>query len=272
MRPVLFRLGDLIFHSYPTMLALAFLAGTLLSVRAAERRTPPLDISPISGIVALLGALVGARVFFILQYESWRELWRVVHLLGPGLVFYGGLFGGLVAMTGYLRFKHVPLVPAMDVMAPHLALGEAITRVGCFLNGCCYGVPSSGPLAVSFGPYSLAFEEHVRAGLLSPGEAHSLPVHPTQLYMAGGLIVIFILLCWALREGRPLGAASAGYLVLYGALRFTVEIFRGDSARSVAGMTVSQAISVVLVVAGVIWLLARGRAENKNGPGVLTGP
>jgi phosphatidylglycerol:prolipoprotein diacylglycerol transferase len=266
MRPVLFRLGDLIFHSYPTMLAIAFLVGTLLSVRTAERRNPPLAITPFVGIVALVGALAGARIFFILQYESWRELWRIMYLLGPGLVYYGGLFGGLATVWVYLRFNKVPVLPALDIMAPHLALGQAITRVGCFLNGCCYGVPTSGTFAVAYGPYSLAFEEQVRQGLLAPHEAHSLPVHPTQLYMAGGLLVIFALLRWLLSEQHPAGTTGAGYLVLYGALRFTVEIFRGDSARSLAGMTVSQALSVVLVVCGVAWVGAQICRQRKIPP------
>ena len=255
MRPVLFSIGGLVFHAYPAMLALAFLVCTLLAVRDAERRDPPLAITPFAGIAALVGALFGARMFFVLQYESWRELWRAVQLLGPGLVFYGGLIGGLTALVVYLRFKRVPVLPALGVLAPYLALGEAITRIGCFLNGCCYGAPTACRHGVVYGAQSLAFEEQVRQGLLTDAAAQALPVHPTQLYMTLGLAAVFVILRWGLSRVNAPSAPAAGYLALYGALRFGVEVFRGDSARSVFGMTVSQAISVILAAGGLIWLV-----------------
>lgn len=251
MRPVLFTIGDLRFHAYPVMLAIAFIAGTLLTVRQAEKRG--IWLPPAVGIWIFVGALFGAKVFWILQYDpEWpKHIWRAIMIWNAGLVFYGGLIGGTVAAYAYTKFFRIPQVRALDCMVPYLAMGQAITRLGCFLNGCCYGAPTSVPWAVEYPPNSHAFVRQVEEGLLPPDAAHSLAVHPAPLYMIAGHIVIFVILTFALARQRFRGQVVFLYALLYGILRGVVEGLRGDSARSIFHtLTVSQTISVAFVIIG----------------------
>lgn len=275
MRPELIRIEDFIvrdfvIHGYPAMLALAFLVCTLGASYESQRQKPPFFIPPRAGVWAFLGALFGAKIFWILQYASWHDLWRAYRIWESGLVFYGGLIGGGIAIVIYFRAVHVPLWRGLDVGAPYLALGEAITRIGCFLNGCCWGDVCHKPWAVTFPKHSLAHQQQMMDGIVAMNSDAPLPVHPTQLYMVLGLVVAFGIMKWSLGRCRT-GTALFLYGVTYGIVRFTVEVFRGDSARSVAGMTVSQTISLVLFVIGavglVVLLMRRdSRAETSSAP------
>jgi len=228
--------------------------------RESRRGRHGFVIQPTLGIWTYIGAIIGAKAFFILQYESPRNLWQALLILRGGLVFYGGLIGGIAAVVIYLRVFKIPVVKAMDLMAVYLPLGQAITRVGCFLNGCCFGTASELPWAVRYPPHSLAHQEQVIQGLIAADTPHSLPVHPTQLYMVAGLMLMF----WALRRvlNRPhaTGAICAWYSVLYGILRLLVEFVRGDNARSVMGLTVYQVISLAFIAGGLV-VLARLRSR-----------
>jgi len=238
------------FHAYPTMLAVAFLTCTLLAVRDVQRRNPPIDATPQGGLWAFLGGLFGAKVYWILQYSEPKYLWHAFFVWEGGLVFYGGLIGGIFAVYVYIRVNGFPMRICADAVAPYLALGEAITRIGCFLNGCCWGAPTNMPWAVTFPKGSHPYWQQVRDHLLTGTETASMPVHPTQLYMAVGLVLAMFVMKRHERTPHAPGATAALYIFLYGVIRFTVEIFRGDCARSVVGMTVSEAISLALVFLG----------------------
>jgi len=262
MHPTLLRLFGLEFHAYPAMLAIAFLTCTLMTVRDLQRRDPPVYGSPHGGLWAFIGALLGAKVYWIVQYSEPQYLWRAVFLWEGGLVFYGGLIGGVLGLFAYVRVSKLPPLIVADASAPYLALGEAITRIGCFLNGCCWGRPSSVWWAIPFPRHSHPFDQQVADKLIASTASESLPVHPTQLYMVFGLLAVFVVLRVVGRSGRPAGRTTMLYVLLYGILRFTVESFRGDSARSMAGMTVSQGISLGLAVAGAAILAVTAAARR----------
>jgi phosphatidylglycerol:prolipoprotein diacylglycerol transferase len=257
MRPELFSIFGVPFHAYRTLLALAFLICTLLAVRESQKRNEGFILPPQAGAWGLLGALLGAKIFWALQYAPPSQWWRAMLLWEGGLVFYGGLIGGVVVLYAYFRRQRIPFMPAADIMAPYLALGEAITRVGCFLNGCCWGAATHVPWAVSFPPGCAAYAAHIEEGRINPGDPHTLPVHPTQLYMVGGLALAFVLLKLVLSRKTFPGQVVAAYLFLYGVVRFTVEVFRGDSGRPLLHMTLSQLISLALVVAALAILALR---------------
>jgi phosphatidylglycerol:prolipoprotein diacylglycerol transferase len=251
MRPELFHFIGVPIYAYRTLLAIAFVVCTLLTVRESRTRAGGVEVSPAIGIWAMFGSLVGAHGFYILQYGSAYDLWRAFFVWEGGLVFYGGLLGGLGAAGIYLALRKIPFMNAADSAGPYLALGEAITRVGCLLNGCCWGAECHLPWAISFPRHSPPFEAQVKAGALAQTAHASLPVHPTQLYMVFGLLAVFIALKWALVRPRPAGMVFFGYVFLYGVLRFLVELVRGDSARSVWGLTLSGAISAAFVAVGI---------------------
>ncbi len=251
MRPVLFEIYGMPLFAYRTLLAVAFIVCTLLTVRASRTRSGGVEVSPMLGIWAMFGSLAGAHGFFIVQYGDIRDLWRAFFVWEGGLVFYGGLFGGLCATALYLKICKVPFLNAADSAGPYLAVGEAIARIGCLLNGCCWGAVCNLPWAISFPPDSPAFAQHVADHGLARSAAHSLPVHPTQIYMIIGLLTTGAVLHRALFRERPAGLIFFGYVFLYGVLRFLVELVRGDSARSVLGLTVSGAISAAFMASGI---------------------
>ncbi len=271
MRPEPFRIGGLTFHAYWTLLAAAVLVCTLLAVRESRRRREGFVLPPQIGVWGLLGALAGARLFFAIQHTPPDQWWRAIFLWEGGLTLYGGVLGGALAAGLFLKRAGIPWIPVFDIMAPYMALGEAIIRVGCFLNGCCWGRPTSLPWGLSFPAGSAVFVDHALAGRIDPAVATTTaPLHPTQLYQVVGLLVVAGLLKMLLARKPFPGAVALGYLALYGVLRFGIEFLRDDSARSVFGLTVSGAISAVLAVAGttLFFALASRRKRRSAEPPV----
>lgn len=275
MRPTLFSfeiLGvDFRFHAYTVALAAAFLAGILLAVRANYRRENPYPITPIGGLWIFFPAIFFSKVYWYLQYDP-ANVWRSVFLWEGGLVFYGGLFGGVLGAVLYLRWSRVPVLPLGDIVIPYLPLAHGIARLGCFLNGCCWGLPATVPWAVTYPQNSLVFRRHVEEGLVTQADALPLPVHPSQLYESATLFGLFFLLRYLSTRPHREGALLLAYPALYGGARFFLEFFRGDVGRGWASLTTSQYVALGLVavgLAGLAWLRLRRppAAPPANGAG-----
>jgi phosphatidylglycerol:prolipoprotein diacylglycerol transferase len=159
----------------------------------------------------------------------------------------GGLIGSLI----YWRRRPFPFWPMADVAALALGVGITLGRVGCFLNGCCYGSVSDHPWAMRFPQGSHAWIAQIEAGILAPAATTSLPVHPTQLYAAGAGLLILVLLLAYFPFRRRDGEVMALLMVLYPLTRWPMESLRGDEHAIFLGMTLSQNISLGLLLAGV---------------------
>lgn len=213
MHPILFTLGPLTLRSYGLMTALAFLLGVVLAMalrrRAGEDPEPVMDLT----VWVLVASLAGARLMYVLvQPQGFIERpWSVVALWEGGQVYYGGLLGGLLAAWLWSR-RHAGVWGLVDAMTPALALGQALGRVGCFLNGCCYGGVNDS------------------CGLVFPG-AGPEPRLPVQLYEAGLCLALAALLAWRHGRRRFVGQVLADYLVAYPLIRFGLEFLRGDAER-----------------------------------------
>jgi len=243
---------DFDFHAYTVTLAAAFLIGALCSVRRNYQLANPHPVTPIGGIWVFVGAIVGSKVYWILQYGEWSDLYKAFFLWQGGLVFYGGLIGGTLGGIAYVLVQRAPILPMGDIVFSYLPLAHGTARIGCFLNGCCWGLPwAAGPWAVAYPAGSQPYLQQLRDGLIDAGAAHAVPVHPTQLYSTVGLFAIFFIQQYLYRRHRYAGSIMLSYAVLYGALRFGVEIFRGDVPRSLLDMTLSQMIALGLFVFGV---------------------
>ena len=244
MHPIFFTLGPVTIYSYGIMMVIAFLATTYLTQRAALALPAPgramsqeqiMDFS----CVALLGGLLGARAFYVaLNWQAFAQAPAdIVAIWHGGLVWYGGFAGGIAVGWLYTRAKRLAFLRVLDLFIPFLALGHAIGRIGCFLNGCCYGKPTEAWCGVVF-----------------PGQAG--PVLPTQLFEAAGLFLLFLGLkslqrpSVLSRPGRVLGA----YLISYGVLRFLLEPLRGDQPIWWAGLTLQQLISIGMIIIGFRFL------------------
>jgi phosphatidylglycerol:prolipoprotein diacylglycerol transferase len=251
MHPTLIKIGPLPLHSYGLMLALSFLVGILLARSRAPRRGISADIVSDTSLVIVFAAIIGARLLYVLFHrDEMHGFMDVIALWSGGLSMYGGVLAAMGASWVYLRRRGVPFLRMADVVAPSLALGLGITRIGCFLNGCCYGKPTTGALGVHFPEDSYVHR-------LFGGSA----VHPTQLYSSlTGLVILGILLAWD-RKRHLEGRLFALYLVLDATGRFILDFFRAYEANVyVAGpLTVNQLICIGLFALGVLLFLRAGR-------------
>jgi phosphatidylglycerol:prolipoprotein diacylglycerol transferase len=259
MRQVLFTIpifGGIKVFGYGVMLVLAFLSSTWLAYwRARRERLDPDVIADMSFWVFVLG-LVGARLFYCFEYwgDDIKTLWDVVQYWKGGVVYYGGIIGGVIAFFVYRWFRPFPLRPFMDVIAPSIAIGTFFGRLGCFLNGCCFGDICKLPWAVSFPQHSPPWVQQVKSGMIGLEAVQSLPVHPTQLYSALDALVILLLLSAYFPLRRRDGEVIGILMLAYPITRFAIEYLRNDEGVFFAGMTISQTISVALLLAaGAYW-------------------
>ena len=246
MYPELFHIGGFTMNSYGVMMALAFVvAGIVSHWQFKKRGVKPDFIYPLL-IAAVIGGILGAKIhYLIIHPEQWPENF----LSGEGLVWFGGLFGAVAAVVIVTLISKQRLAAIMDGGAVAVSIGYGVGRIGCFLRGCCYGVPTDLP-------WGMSFPEGV------PPTPEGVHVHPTQLYSVGSALVIFALLAWVIgprfkREG-PL---MFTYAVLAGIERFLVEFIRANQPM-VWGLTQQQWIAIVMVVvgtAGTWWFATHGR-------------
>jgi phosphatidylglycerol---prolipoprotein diacylglyceryl transferase len=271
VHPILFELPfGLHAYAYGFMLCVSVLAGRLLALHLAERDGLDPALMNRATVWALAGAIIGARLLFVVtapdQIDRFTDIFR---FWKGGVVAYGGFLGGFAGTVIFCRRHGVSLMRWVDCVAPALCLGLMVTRIGCFLAGCDYGQPWDGAWSVEFPAGSIAFREQVQQGLLSPSAAHSLAVHPTQLYesLAGAVLLAAVMAARARRvfAGQAFMVFVAGYAVL----RSLIEVYRGDLGRgSVGPLSTSQAIAVVTCLAAIAasYMLWRKRSSGGSVP------
>lgn len=234
------------------MLALSFLVGVSLAARDAERQGIDPNDYFTAAIYGMIFAILGARVFYIIQnwsdYSS-RPL-QVFALWRGGLVFYGGFFGGTIGVGLYVYFKGIPVWKFLDATTPSIALGLFFTRIGCFLNGCCYGKPTDLPWAVRFPRGSNVYYDEIEKGLITGSNASSLPLHPVQLYESLEGLILFLIFFFILSKRKKFdGQTFWTFPLIYSVLRFANELLRGDDIRGYIWspyITTSQFFSLLL--------------------------
>jgi len=250
-----------------TLLLAAICIG--LWVMLVRGRLVGLSPRTVAGAV-LAGALcglVGARLFHLLQHPSLTAARPEVWLsLGGGTTSWGGYLGGVLGFSLFLRLRHEPILPHLDLLASALAFGPLISRWGCLLSGCCFGRPSDLPWAITFPTHSIAHRAHLVAGLVDDTATGSLPVHPVQVYASFVALVLLLLVSrfWEAHRDRP-GATFALYWLLYASLRFGLEFFRGDVPRHLGlHLTLSQIVCMVVATAAA-WGLWWRFSSRRNG-------
>ncbi len=248
MHPEALRIGWFTISSYGVAMAVAFLTTVWLASKAADG--PLRGVVPMSGVAVsdwacwgIVGGILGGRAFYVAaNWDGYGQSpWEIIAVWHGGLIWYGGFIGGVVATALFMRRHNFPFLRGVDQVIPFVALGHAIGRIGCFLNGCCYGKPTSSWCGVRF-----------------PGQP--VPVVPTQLFEAAGLAALY----WWLRRlqtperlRRP-GTVFGAYLVAYGLLRAVIEFWRDQQPIGWFGLTWQQWISAGIAAVGVV-LLARSR-------------
>jgi phosphatidylglycerol:prolipoprotein diacylglycerol transferase len=241
VHPILVELGPLTIRWYGVFVALGFLAAMGLFRRRAARLGLPDDSATNLILLLFVAGLVGARAWYVIRY--WRDefsgnLAEIPMIQRGGLVFLGGFFAAMLVLWLWCRAKKLPFATMADALAPCLALGHAFGRVGCFMNGCCHGRPSDVAWAIAPN---------------SPPAVAGIPLHPTQLYEAVGLLDITAALLFMQRSQRYPGQLAWSYALLYALLRFAVEFFRGDVPHGALGRFTSAQVACILLFV-VAWL------------------
>jgi phosphatidylglycerol:prolipoprotein diacylglycerol transferase len=242
MFPDLFSIGPLTIHTYGVSVAVGFLAAFALTARLA--RSYFLNYQQVADMtfVGVVWGISGSRLLFVLIHPShfWAHPLEIFKIWEGGLVFSGGLLAVAGAFFVYSRRNRVPFRRIGDLWAPGIALGQAVGRIGCFMAGCCFGIPLDSPWSVVF--------THPRS--LAP---LNVSLHPTQLYSAFGGFLITCILYVLHKRKKFEGQVLIWFLILHSISRLLVERFRADHRGLIPGteMSVTQLVALVLLFASV---------------------
>ncbi|MDL1979221.1 MAG: prolipoprotein diacylglyceryl transferase [Deltaproteobacteria bacterium] len=245
MHPTLFHIGGFAIHTYGFFVAMGFLLGISLAVREARRVDENPEKIMDTTLYGLIAALVGSRLFYVaINWNEFRyDPLEIIRIWRGGLVFYGGLIAAFFVVLWYIRKNRLSLWKTADILAPSIALGQSIGRIGCFFAGCCYGKACDHWWGVIFtNPESLA--------------PKGVSLHPTQLYSSLNAFLIFVVLFQLRKRKKFEGELFWLYVLLYSISRSVIEVFRGDPRGFMFGgvLSVSQMIGIVMACAALFML------------------
>jgi len=247
----LFQIGPLEIHAYGLMLALSFLLGIYFAMFRAKKQGIDQNKIVDLSVIIVISAILGSRFLYVIFHlDEFRGRW--LDTINPfqssgqigiaGLTMLGGFVAAVVFSILFMKLKKMPLLKISDIMIPSVALGIFVTRIGCFFNGCCYGLPTD----LSWG---MVFPQESPAGFCFPNQA----IHPTQLYSSLYGLIIFGLLLFFERYKKFDGFLLYLFFIFYGISRFIVDFFRYYENSMVIGrmsISVNQAISITMIVLG----------------------
>lgn len=262
--PLKFAIGSFTVTGFGLMMMVAFLTAAWVADQEGKRLGFSSDYAGDMVMGAVVGGIIGAKLWYV-------ALWGPDALLSRGgLVWYGGFVGGTIGVIAMGWWRGVPIRWTMHLIAPALAAGYAVGRIGCYVVGDDYGRPSTLPWAIAFPEGEPATRASILASqfgvTLPPGTPPDaiLAVHPTQLYEIFLMLAAFALL-WRWRlSPRGTGWLFGAYLVLAGFERFVVEILRAKDDRLLGVFTIAQVTSIALIVIGgavIVTLSAKGTIE-----------
>ena len=251
MYPVLLKFGPFTIYTYGLMVAIGCLVGFLYIRREVRREAFDTDKIMSLFLWVLISGFVGGRILYILvEWERFlNEPLRTIFSRG-GFVFYGGFILAFAVTIWQIRRMGLNIWRTVDIFAPAVVIAHAISRIGCFLNGCCYGSPTDSWLGVSFPPDSLAG---------SVGK----PLIPIQLFSSLSLFVIFAILLTLKPYKKFDGQLFWVYVLLYGVSRSIIEIFRGDPRGHIWVFSTSQFIGIIFAILALIMLGRLGREKGR---------
>jgi len=218
---------------YGVMVAFAFLLAIAHWSILGRREGVGSGFGTDLGVWILAFGIIGARIAYVASHPDLfrEEPLSIVRIDQGGLIFFGGFLGGCVGAVFFARVRGLALWPLGDLVITALPLGHVPGRIGCFLNGCCYGRAYDGFLAVKF-----PFLKHT--------------VHPVQLYEAGLNALLYLGLLFLYARRRKDGTVVAVYLIGYGLIRFVMEFFRGDQRHYLGALSWNQLFCILLVAIG----------------------
>lgn len=253
MHQILFYIGDWPVRSFGVMLSLGIFAGLLVACYVAKRQGRYLEEVMDLAFYAILGGILGARIWEVMfswDYYS-NNLLEIPAIWNGGISVQGSILGGLLAVIWYCRKYKVPLLPMVDTLAPGVLVGQAIGRLGCFLNGCCYGIPHEHLGVI----YPLGTDAYYAFG--------SQPLFPAVLFEATWDLVVLLLLLLVYNRKPFHGFIALSYFILYSIGRFTLEFWRGDSLRTVMDLKAAQVSSVVTIIVALVLMFYLNNRQHR---------
>ena len=223
-------------------------------------------------LFAFIFGIAGARIYFIIQHSQFfivKPL-EIFTLWKGGFSSFGAIIGSSIGAVFYLKKAKINIWKFADCCAPSIAIGIFFTRIGCFMNGCCFGKLSDLPWSVRFPQGSGPFMFQLYYGKILPTEILSLPVHPVQLYESLVGILLFIVLIYFSKRKKADGQLFLGFLILYSVSRFFIEFYREDfNKNSVGVLSYIQVFSLFIALTGIVgyYLLIRKEKEQINSTG-----
>jgi len=250
MYPVLVQLGTFELRSYGIIVALSFVLGLWLSAKEAKRKGLDPGLIQDFSFYALLGGIIGARIYFVLFSEPayfLKKPWEILAVWHGGIGIIGALLGGFVTALWYCRRRKLPIWRFADTLAPGLALGQAAGIFACVLNGDSYGKPTNLAWAITY------TDPRAMAPL-------NIPLHPVEIYEMAAYFLVFLLVWQTRQKYNTEGFAFLTYLAGYGAARISVEFFRGNPATFAWGIPAAQVFGVALILAAIAGFRFLGKA------------
>lgn len=205
------------------------------------------------GLFGIIGGIIGAKLLFVivdLPNLIADPQTALIRLLSGGAVFYGGLLGGILGGFFYTRIYALDTIKFFDIAVPCLALAQGFGRIGCFFNGCCYGIPYEGLGAVYYPD-----------GAYPPS---GIGLFPAQLTEAAFLFLLAPILIFILSKRHFPGFTTGCYLLVYGIFRFINEFFRSDPRGAIGFLSTSQFISLLVIFSGLLFLFKIPQRMLKN--------
>lgn len=233
---VLLEIGNITIYSYGAMIALGVLSIIYLAGKIAKDIGLTSDNIIDLVVAAVVGGVIGSRIYYVLAYNFDYYLqnpWQIFNIREGGLVFFGGLIGGALAVIGLIYYKKWPIWEIADLAGLFVPLGYFFGRIGCFLNGCCYGVATNCFLGVAFP--SLDGQKY----------------HPTMLYSAILGLGLFFFALWYRKKRRFAGESFLYYLIFYSIGRFFIEFLR-ENPKVFNILTVAQVTGIVTIIVSLI--------------------
>lgn len=236
-------------HWYGICIAVGFLAATGIMLWKKEYAEMTSDAVFDCAMYALISGLVGARIFYVVQFWqqdfAGKSFWKVFRVDQGGLVFYGGFILAILVVMLYARLKKFSILKILDLVSPAIAIGHTFGRIGCFMQGCCFGKPAGSSFCGVH--YPLASAPARRYPSLNPLEGSSA-LYPVQLFESLANLLLCIFLLYLFKKVKRPGCIAGIYLMFYAAIRFVMEFFRGDHTHKILEMTPSQFIALCVML------------------------
>lgn len=255
MFPNLFSIGPVIIHTYGLFIAMGFTAALLVTIKIGKAQGIKSQQVMDMGFIMILWAIIGSRLTYVIINFSYykNDPINILKIWEGGLVFSGGLITVLLAMSWYIKRHHLSFWKIGDLWAPGIAIGQSIGRIGCFMAGCCYGIPTDLKWGMVFThPQSLA--------------PLNIPLHPTQLYASLSGLIIFLVLMVLQAKKKFEGQVFIWLLILHSTSRLAIERFRGDYRGLIPGteMSTTQLLSILILIASIVMLFFLKSRKEKD--------